>query len=187
MRQTGFDARCKQLGVTKEQYYQVLKEKDEKRQQLRKELKQQRLALQDMKRQQKEKLKADYLDQQKQIGTHEGEEWRNIPDYSKYEVSSLGRFRNKKTGRIMARKVSDHTHGYAMVGMHRDSKGKQHTSLAHRIVALVFVPNPSSKSVVNHINHVRDDNRVSNLEWATMSENATASIHYYEHDISPDQ
>lgn len=50
--------------------------------------------------------------------------------------------------------------------------GKRYTRKAHRMVAQAFLPNPQNKPTVNHINGKRDDNRVCNLEWATVKEQA---------------
>ena len=51
--------------------------------------------------------------------------------------------------------------------------GERKNVLVHRLVALHFIDNPKGKPEVNHINHIRDDNRVENLEWVTKSENNT--------------
>lgn len=59
--------------------------------------------------------------------------------------------------------------GYMSVCLCRDNK--KHQMSVHRIVAKAFVPNPSSKPEVNHLNGKRYDNRASNLEWVTRSEN----------------
>lgn len=50
-------------------------------------------------------------------------------------------------------------------------KGQQKTFKIHRLVAQTFIPNPDNKPCVDHINTIRDDNRVENLRWVTHKEN----------------
>lgn len=60
--------------------------------------------------------------------------------------------------------------GYLFYRLIKDKNPKIHYQ--HRLIASAFIPNPENKPHVNHINSIRDDNRIENLEWATKRENA---------------
>jgi hypothetical protein len=57
--------------------------------------------------------------------------------------------------------------GYLMVNI----KDLQKTKSVHRLVADAFIPNVDNKPQINHINGIKSDNKVSNLEWVTNEEN----------------
>lgn len=109
------------------------------------------------------------------------EEWRPCVESPFYEVSSLGRVRSlprrvrsgpppgmaDRPGKVL--NPTRLNTGYMQVKMH----GKKYA--VHRLVAAAFLPD-AKKPQVNHINGIRDDNRVENLEWVTASEN---HIHSY--------
>lgn len=89
-----------------------------------------------------------------------------------YEVSDLGNVRNAKTNRVL--KQNKHPKGYIKVRLCLNMKSNDYQ--VHRLVALAFIHNQENKPQVNHIDSVRDNNKLSNLEWCTNSENQQHSI-----------
>ena len=88
--------------------------------------------------------------------------WKKI-DNENYSISNLGKIRNDITGRFL--KGTLHNKGYLQVNL----DGKYY--YIHRLIAIAFIPNPDNKLFVDHINNIRDDNRIENLRWATKTEN----------------
>ena len=93
----------------------------------------------------------------------ENEEWITTYCSDNYEVSNLGRIRNKKNYNILQGTNKD---GYIRVYIDKAYY------LAHRIVLQSWKPNDNYNDMtVDHINGIRDDNRLENLQWATSQEN----------------
>lgn len=101
--------------------------------------------------------------------TKEGEIWAplNLPGFEHYLVSKFGRLYNTKIRYLFNKKPDKQ--GYINCQI-TDIDGKQSHKSIHILVALTFIPNPENKPTVDHINRVRNDNRVENLRWATYSE-----------------
>ena len=89
------------------------------------------------------------------------EKWKDIKDYENYEVSNLGRVKNKKTGRIL--KPEKTRDGYMRVSLCKD--GIQRHALLHRLVSLTFLPNSQNLPQVNHKDEDKTNNCLDNLEW----------------------
>ena len=91
------------------------------------------------------------------------EEWRKIPGYEVYEVSSLGNVR--RDGRVLVPTI---TRGYRMISTSVNGIIKR-IKIA-RAVCLAFHPTIEGKITVDHINRNRLDDRVDNLKWADCTE-----------------
>lgn len=64
--------------------------------------------------------------------------------------------------------------GYLRFGLMKN--GKLHTKKGHRLVAENYIPNPNNYNSVNHINGIKHDNRVENLEWCNSKYNTKHAI-----------
>lgn len=94
--------------------------------------------------------------------------WKDVFYYDNYEVSNLGRIRNKKTNRIL-KTVTSNT-GYTMACLCKN--GKRKSLSVHRIVMQTFKPVQNMDDLqVNHIDWDKTNNKLENLEWVTPQEN----------------
>lgn len=94
--------------------------------------------------------------------------WKDIADFEElYQVSNLGRIKSKRYNKLLRPCANEK--GYLRVSLTKNHK--IYTKKVHRLVAQAFIPNTDNKSEINHINHIRNDNRVSNLEWTNHADN----------------
>jgi hypothetical protein len=110
------------------------------------------------------------------------EVWKQIKDYPNYEVSNLGRIKSLRFGKEKIMKLNLDTRGYFMVPLREN--GIRKTKLVHQLVLKAFVDKPKDKKCVNHINGIKTDNNVNNLEWCTQKENI---IHAHNNGLCSDK
>ena len=106
------------------------------------------------------------------------EEWRDVVGYEgMYQVSNLGRVKGlnrvlkTKDGRMRPykekiKKLTIGNHGYPITNL-----GLSDLHCVHRLVAMAFLGSDNPHLHVDHINSIRHDNRVENLQWVTQQQN----------------
>ena len=107
----------------------------------------------------------------------EGEIWRDVVGYeglykvsdrgNVYSVERMGTNGRKYGGRAL--KPGYRRDGYLQV--HLCENGMRKGKLIHRLVLEAFVENPNNLPEVNHIDEIKDNNELSNLEWCDSSYN----------------
>lgn len=111
----------------------------------------------------------------------DNEVWKLLPESNGIYVSNYGRcktdfrytidrrgIKHPRYSHIIPTRIMNNTHGYIEC---RVGKWKYKTQLLHRIVAIMFIPNPENKPQVNHKDEDKTNNRADNLEWMTNKEN----------------
>lgn len=98
------------------------------------------------------------------------EEFRIIPDTEgMYSVSNLGRIRNNSTDFILNPFIT--ARGYLQVSIQFTSRKDRITIDVHKLVIRAFIPRVDGKPWANHIDGNKLNNKSSNLEWCTPTEN----------------
>ncbi|KAA6355140.1 MAG: hypothetical protein EZS28_049333 [Streblomastix strix] len=96
-----------------------------------------------------------------------------------FEITTTQPWRVRRIADGFMPTISQSTDGYVQVRLN------QHTYKLHRLVALQFIPNddPENKIQVDHRNHNRSDNSLTNLRWVTCSQNNLNKDQTYLDDI----
>lgn len=96
---------------------------------------------------------------------------KNTRKYYDYYVDANGNIYDNQLSKVQSYKTAN---GYLVANLL--IKGKRTSQYVHRVAAIAWIDNPFKKKTVNHINGIKTDNSIENLEWNTHSENLTHAV-----------
>lgn len=94
-------------------------------------------------------------------------EWKILKENENYSINKKGEIKNNITKKILSPSINKDS-GYYQIDLWKNNKSKKYT--LHRLIASNFIPNLEDKPTVDHIDGNRLNNDISNLRWATYSE-----------------
>lgn len=94
--------------------------------------------------------------------------WKIIKRFSRYKVSNFGDIYDLKQLKIINQHLNKD--GYKCITLRGDDNIRKSFKV-HRLVCSAFIKNVDCKSTVNHVDGVKCNNSINNLEWNTRSEN----------------
>ena len=93
--------------------------------------------------------------------------WKILKENENYSINEKGEIKNNITKKILSPSINKDS-GYYQIDLWKNNKSRKYT--LHRLLASNFIPNLENKPTVDHIDGNRLNNNISNLRWATYSE-----------------
>jgi len=101
----------------------------------------------------------------------DSEQWRNIKDFENYQISDYGRLKKIYKNKFKIKKPWKHGNLYLMYDLWKNSHNN-HFSAYNLVINSFDIANPENKNTIDHINKIRSDNRLCNLQYANRKEQA---------------
>ncbi len=114
----------------------------------------------------------EYVNSQRSEIPSSLDQFKPVIGFPEYMISMAGDIYSKRAGRLM--KPCQDANGYICIQFQVNRNRKN--CFLHRLIAEHFIPNPLGKPIVNHIDGIKTNNSVDNLEWVTYREN---NLHYH--------